>query len=106
VGFGLTRRSQEQNNLLWSRLSDVATQVEWSVDGKMQFLSPTDWKDILTAGLTKTTRVAAGVDGGFVILGARTSRMTIGQMQELLDFISWFGDSRDPPVQWTINTDA
>lgn len=100
----MSRRSQEQNNLMWSRLSDIASQIEWPVDGKMQHITPTDFKDILTAGLTKVTRVAAGVEGGFVILGARTSRMTVSQMQELLDFIWWFGNERG--VIWTIDPDA
>lgn len=100
----MTRRSDEQNRLMWSRLSDLADQVGWPIDGKTQLISPTDWKDILSAGLTKSTRVAAGVDGGFVILGARTSKMTVSQMQELLEFIQFFGDERQ--VKWTIVTDS
>lgn len=100
----MTRRSDEQNRLMWSRLSDLADQVEWPIDGKTQLISPTDWKDILSAGLTKSTRVAAGVDGGFVILGARTSKMTVSQMQDLLEFIQFFGDERQ--VKWTIDPDS
>lgn len=98
------RRTKEQNALMWSRLTDIANQVEWPVDGKERLISPDDWKQILTAGLTKVQRVAQGIEGGFVILGARTSKMTVSQMTELLDFISWFGNEKG--VRWTIDTDA
>jgi len=98
----MSRRSLEQNSLMWSRLTDIANQVEWSVDGKMQKISPTDWKEILTAGLRKEIRVAQGIDGGFVILGCRTSRMTVSEMKEFLDFIEWFGGEKG--VTWRIDT--
>lgn len=100
----MSRRTEAQNNLLWSRLSDLASQVPWTVDGKLQNISPNDWKDICTAGLRKEQRIAAGIEGGFVVLGARTSRMTVGQMKDLLDFIEYVGDSRDPKVKWTLDT--
>lgn len=86
-----SRRSLDQNRKLWACLTDVSEQVEWPVDGKLQTLTPEDWKDILTAGLHKSQRVAQGVDGGFVMLGQRTSKMTVGDMVELIEFIRWFG---------------
>lgn len=57
----------------------------------MQKLKPEDWKDILSAGLHKEQRIAQGIDGGFVLLGLRTSKMSKRQMAELIEFISWFG---------------
>ncbi len=93
------RSSLEQNNLLWARLTDIANQVPWPVDGKTQLISPTDWKDICTAGLRKTQRIAQGIEGGFVVLGGRTSKMTVGEMKELLDFIEYVGDTHN--VKWT-----
>jgi hypothetical protein len=99
----MSRRTEAQNNLMWSRLTDLANTVPWHVDGKEQLISPNDWKEIMTAGLRKTQRIAAGVDGGFVVLGQRTSRMKISEMQELLDFVMFFGDSHQ--VNWTIPTD-
>ncbi len=100
----MSRRTEAQNNLMWSRLTDLANQVPWAVNGKTQLISPNDWKEICTAGLRKEQRIAQGIDGGFVVLGARTSRMTVGDMRELLDFIEWFGGTRDPPVKWTLDT--
>lgn len=92
-------RTLDQNAKMWAVLTDIARQVEWPVDGKMQHVEPEDWKDILTAGLKKHQRVAAGVEGGFVMLGQRTSRMTIGEMVELIEFALWFGTERG--VKWS-----
>lgn len=99
----MSRRTEAQNNLMWSRLTDLANQVPWNVNGKTQLISPNDWKEITTAGLRKEQRIAQGIDGGFVVLGARTSRMTIGEMQQLLDFIEFVGGEH--AVKWTLDTE-
>jgi hypothetical protein len=101
VQFKPKTRSLEQNTRLWRMLTDLSKQVQWSVDGKLQYLSPEDWKDICTAGLRKNQSVAQGIEGGFVLMGQRTSKMTVGEMKELQDFMEWFGASREPQVQWT-----
>lgn len=92
-------RSLEQNSRMWGLLTDIARQVEWPVDGKLQRLSPEDWKTILTAALTKGQRVAQGVDGGFVMLGSSTSRMSVGEMCDLQTLIEAFGSEHG--VRWT-----
>ena len=92
-------RSLEQNSRMWALLTDVSRQVEWPVDGKLQRLSPEDWKDIFTAALRRGQRVAQGIEGGFVMLGCRTSRMKVGEMCELQDLIEAFGAERG--VEWT-----
>lgn len=84
-------RSLEQNSRLWALLHDVSRQVKWPVDGRETYLSPEDWKDIFTASLRKGQRVSPGIDGGFVMLGARTSKMTVGEMVDLQTLIEAFG---------------
>ena len=42
---------------------------------------------------------AAGIDGGFVILGMHTSRMTKQELGDLIDIIYAFGAERG--VKWT-----
>lgn len=84
-------RTLEQNAKMWAVLSDIAAQVQWPVDGKLQYLEAEEWKDILTAGLRKTQRVAQGIEGGFVMLGCRTSRMTIAEMIDLIELAQAFG---------------
>jgi hypothetical protein len=93
-------RTLEQNSKLWACLTDISRQVEWFADGKLQKLDPEDWKHILSAGLKKHQRIAQGIDGGFVILGARTSRMSIGEMSELIELAHAFGAERG--VRWGV----
>lgn len=91
-------RSTEQNARMWALLSDVSRQVKWPVDGKLQLLSPEEWKDVFSAALRKGQRVAQGIEGGFVMLGERTSRMSVGDMIDLQELITAFGVEHD--VQW------
>lgn len=85
-------RSLEQNDKMWAMLTDISKQLEWPVDGVKRKLEPEDWKDILSAGLKSSTRVAQGIDGGFVMLGQRTSKMSIAKMRDLIELIQFFGD--------------
>jgi len=81
-------RNLEQNALLWVLLTAFSEQLQWPVNGQMTHLSPEDWKDLLTAAYKRETqRVAMGIDGGMVMLGMRTSRMTKPQFAELIEFI-------------------
>lgn len=90
VEFKKPRRSLDQNSLLWSRLSEIAQQVEWHG----QKLSPADFKDMFTASLRKA-RVVPGIDpGSFVLLGLHTSDMSKEEMTALLDLIDAFGAER------------
>lgn len=79
-------RNLEQNAALWAALADVAAQVDWYGEK----LTAEEWKDVLTAAW-KRQRVVRGVDGGFVVIGARTSKMTKTEMSELLELVYAFG---------------
>lgn len=79
-------RSSEQNRRLWAMLGDVARQVDWYG----QKLSADDWKHVFSASLKKQ-RAVPGIDGGFVILGQSTSKMTVSEMSELQTLIEAFG---------------
>ena len=80
------RRSVEQNSRLWASLSEVAEQVDWHG----QKLTAQEWKDVFTAGL-KRQKVVPGIEGGFVVLGSSTSRMTRAELSELLELMYAFG---------------
>jgi hypothetical protein len=88
------RRSTDQNAKLWPMLGDVAAQVEWHG----QYLKDFEWKDIFTAAL-KRYRAVPGIDGGIVLLGMRTSRMTRSEFSELVESIYAFGAEHD--VTWS-----
>lgn len=89
------RRTVDQNRLMWGLLSDLAEQVDWHG----QHLTAEEWKDVVTASLKKQ-RAVPGIDGWFVILGARTSRMTKAEMSELVELIYAFGAQQG--VEWTV----
>ena len=79
-------RSSEQNRLLWALLNEVSAQVNWYG----QKLSPEDWKNVCTASLTKQSAVA-GIDGGLVMIGASTSKMSKAEFSDLLEVVYSFG---------------
>lgn len=90
------KRSVVQNAKLWRMLQDLSNHVEWY--GLK--LSSDDWKDVMTASLRKELRTVPNVDGtGLVILGMRTSQMSVGQMSELIEFLYAFGASKN--VVWS-----
>jgi hypothetical protein len=79
-------RTLAQNARLWAMLTDVAKQVNWY--GRK--LSEEEWKHVFTASLAKQD-VVPGIDGGFVVLGKSTSKMTKPEMSELQELIEAFG---------------
>jgi hypothetical protein len=87
-------RSLSQNSCMWAALTDIAEQIEWVVNGRRQKITPEDWKHILSGALFKEQRIAEGIDGGFVVLGQSTSKMTKEQMSQLLELIYMFGAER------------
>ncbi len=90
VEFRQSRRTIDQNSLLWAILGEIAAQVEWYG----QKLSSEDWKDMFTASLRRA-RVVPGIDAGtFVPLGMRTSDMTKQEFGELIELIYAFGAER------------
>ena len=49
-------------------------------------LSPEDWKTLFSAMLRQQD-VVPGLDGGFVVLGLHTRKLTKGEFADLLDLI-------------------
>lgn len=87
-------RSLDQNALLWSLLADVSKQVDWHG----QKLASEDWKHVFSASL-KQQRAVPGLDGGFVVLGQSTSKMSVKDMSELCELIQAFGAQQN--VKWS-----
>lgn len=91
-------RSIDQNNLMWEILTAIAKQVNWYG----QRLAKEEWKDVLTASLKKQKAVP-GLDGGFVVLGAKTSKMTIQEMGDVIELAYAFGAEHGvkfPAQEW------
>lgn len=81
-------RSLDQNAALWPLLQAFADQLQWPVNGQMVWMSPDDWKAVLSAAFKRESiAVAMGMDGGMVMLGSRTSKFSVREMSEFLEFI-------------------
>jgi len=94
------RRSLDQNAAQWPVLEAFSKQLEWPVNGVFCSLTPEEWKDILTAAFNnETARVAMGLNGGVVMLGMRTSKMSKARFSEWLDFLHSVAADRGINVQ-------
>jgi len=91
-------RSLEQNRMMWANLEDIAQQVTWY--GVK--LTKDEWKDVLTAALKKQ-KVVPGIEGGFVVIGARTSKMTVPEMTELIELSTAFGTQQGVKFRAFVN---
>lgn len=80
------KRSDAQNRRLWAMLADISAQVDWYGHK----LTSEEWKDVFSASL-KRTKVVPGLDGGFVVCGQSTSKMTKAEMCELQELMEAFG---------------
>ena len=79
-------RSYQQNAKMWAMLTQLAHRATWYGEQ----LAAEGWKDLISAGLIKEQKTVQGIGGGLVYLGSRTSRMTVPEMQELIEFMNWF----------------
>lgn len=82
-------RTLMQNARLWATLDEISKHVEWY--GRK--LTSDEWKDVFSAAL-KQQQVVPGIEGGFVVLGAHTSAMTISEMSDMLELMSAFAAER------------
>lgn len=79
-------RSLQQNARLWAMLTEISHQVDWY--GRK--LTAEEWKHVFSASLKKQD-VVPGLDGGFVVLGLSTSKMTKAEMGDLQTLMEAFG---------------
>jgi hypothetical protein len=82
-------RSDAANRRLWAMLTEISRQVEWYG----QKLTSEEWKHVFSAALAKQ-KVVPGLDGGFVVLGLSTSKMTKAEMSEMQELMAAFGAER------------
>lgn len=87
VRYSKPKRSLPQNDRMWALLTEIAAQVTYHG----VTLTPTDWKDVFTASLKRELRTVPTLDGrSIVLLGQRTSEMTVAEMTELIELIQAF----------------
>lgn len=88
------RRTTDQNDKMWAMLSDVSVAQP---EGRK--LTPEDWKAVFMNACGWEVQFIEGLDGRPFPTGFRSSRMTVGQMADLITFIQSYGDQHG--VQWT-----
>jgi hypothetical protein len=93
-----SKRSLAQNAKMWPLLQDVSDQVEWYGNK----LTPDEWKDVFTAAY-KRQKTVPGIDGGFVVIGAHTSKMSVSELSDIIEIIYAFGSERN--VRWSHHSD-
>ena len=97
--LGRPRRTLDQNAKLWPMCQDGARQVQWCGT----WLSKDDWKDLFTGSLKKGRPLlgipVAGEQPGIVIVGGGSSKLSVREFCDLIEFIYSFGADND--VQWS-----
>lgn len=84
------KRSLPQNDKLWAMLTDIARQATW--DGKKRTTKV--WKDLFTAAVLTArggVEVVPGLEGGIMLVGLRTSEMSVGEMADLITYMDAWG---------------
>jgi len=79
------RRSMEQNDKMWAMLSEIS-------EAKPQDRShtPEVWKALFMHALGHEARFEIGLNGEPFPIGFRSSRLSVSQMSELIEFMnSW-----------------
>ena len=94
-------RSLDQNAALWPLLGEISRQVDWYGNK----LTDEEWKDVLTAALKKE-KVVPGINGGFVVLGQRTSKMSKKDFSELLELTIAFAADKGVVISYLDRKEA
>lgn len=89
------RRTLDQSAKMWAMLTDISRQVKWHGYD----LSADDYKCLFTAGLRKAFVVPDLNNTSFVMLGLRTSDMSVEEMSNMIELMYKFG--ADHNVTWT-----
>ncbi len=88
VTFSGPKRTLAQNDLMWSHLSDISTQV--AHHGIK--LTPDDWKLLFLDALKREVRMVPNLDGnGFVSLGRSSSDLSKEEFSDLIEIIQAWG---------------
>ena len=88
------RRTKEQNDKLWAMLSNVSQSMP---EGRRH--TPEDWKCIFMNAAGWEVQFLDGLDGRPFPSGFRSSRMSVKQMIDLIEYVQSYGDQHG--VVWT-----
>lgn len=95
-----SQRSSEQNRKLNAMCGDLAEQVLWHG----QAISKDDWRHMFVAAYRKEQRIVPGINGGFVVLGASSRKLNVGECSDVIEMLNAFGVERG--VVWSDPAEA
>jgi len=99
ITISQAKRSNAQNDKMWAMLSDVA---RCQPEGRQW--EPETWKAAFMHYLGHQVRFCEGLDGcGPFPMGFRSSKMSVGQMADLITCIQEYGDRHG--VEWRDTAD-
>lgn len=94
VNIREARRSLDQNAKLWAMLSDVS---HARPDGRRH--TPDVWKALFMSACGYSVQFETGLDGRPFPLGFASSKLTVAEMRDLIEFIYAYGAEHG--VKWT-----
>lgn len=80
-------RTLEQNAAQWPILDAFAKQKQLCVNGRMEYVSDEEWKDVLTAAFRDEMARVANFRGRMILLGQRTSKFGKGEFSDWLEWL-------------------
>lgn len=80
------KRSNAQNRMMWSVLSDISKQVKWD----NETLTKEEWKDLITANLYGQ-KARRGIEGGLVFTGKSTKTLSKKDFANVVTSAEQFG---------------
>lgn len=80
-------RTLDQNAAQWPILDAFSKQKQLMVNGKMEWVSDEEWKDVLTAAFNEELNRVAHWKGRMILLGQRTSKFGKGRFSEWLEWL-------------------
>lgn len=87
VVFHKPGRTLPQNDRFWAMLTDVARQAEHNGNR----YTPEQWKALFLHACGQETHFMPGLNGDPFPAGFRSSKLTVAQMGEVMDFIEAWG---------------
>lgn len=91
VEFRKEKHSRDQQKRMWAMLGDISKQTRWHGSK----LDQEDWKLLFLQALTSELRLVPNMAGdGFVPLGRSSSRLTKGEMSDMIELMYQFGAER------------
>ena len=86
------KESSLRDEAIWDDVRDPYRGVR--VDDAFRKLAPVQQVCIRTHFFWSSATPLAGIDGGFVVIGARTREMTVAEMSDVIAFAEAFGAER------------